>query len=244
MKRLICILFLLMFVVMVYSEGIPIYISKTINLISEKLEIIDSESFEPYEDIDEILLPKTLKTIEAESFSSIINVDRISFNDYTEYVSEYAFVNCNIKRVDVVSQTIREVIFTRNGNYSTLNFYYSDLLYKWGLIEFSQIFINETRRNPYVILKDGSVEPLYGCKYFTPKYKSYDGILFTYNGSKLIYYPNGRENETYTVPNTVKELGIAAFRNNKHLKTVRVPKGLNYIKTLVFLGTDCEIKEY
>ena len=213
MKKLIFIFILLALTIICYGDNTPNTLS--INLLAEnKIIIIDKTTFNQYENIEDIILPKTLKYISPESFSNITNVGRIFFNDYTEFVSEYAFINCNIKHVDVVNQITREVIYTRNNDYSYLNFYYSDILYNWGLIQYNQIILGETHRNPYIFLNDGRVNLLYS--YFEPKYKSKDGILFNYNGSKLIYYPNCKENECYIIPKTVKELGIAAFNNNNN----------------------------
>ncbi len=64
------------------------------------------------------------------------------------------------------------------------------------------------------------------------------GVLFDKNGTKLINYPRGRaaENDTYTIPGSVKTIGEGAFANSE-LKTVIIPEGVLKIESNAFGNT-------
>ena len=84
-------------------------------------------------------------------------------------------------------------------------------------------------------------------------YSSFDGVLFNKNGTELVQYPAGKEDETYEVPNgvtsirdeafagsynltnaviseSVSEIGEGAFRGSAYLESVTLPYGLTEIK--------------
>lgn len=53
-----------------------------------------------------------------------------------------------------------------------------------------------------------------------PEYKSIDGILFNKDGSKLIYYPAGKTDSSYAIPDSVTEFASEAFSDNTSLSKV------------------------
>lgn len=61
-------------------------------------------------------------------------------------------------------------------------------------------------------------------KYFSSK----DGVLFNKKQTKLIAYPSGKTGKTYTVPKTVKTIGVA-FSGCKNLKNIKIPKSVKLI---------------
>lgn len=61
-------------------------------------------------------------------------------------------------------------------------------------------------------------------------YSSIDGVLFDKNGTTLIHYPSGKEDETYTVPEGTIEISRRAFSNCKNLKELNVSKNVKYIE--------------
>ena len=61
-------------------------------------------------------------------------------------------------------------------------------------------------------------------------YSSIDGVLFDKNGTTLIHYPSGKEDETYTVPEGTIEISRRAFSNCKNLKELNVSKNVKDIE--------------
>lgn len=56
-------------------------------------------------------------------------------------------------------------------------------------------------------------------------YKSIDGVLFTADCKTLVYYPRGREDSQYIIPDTVTKIENRAFASNSYLRKIIVPKG-------------------
>ena len=70
-----------------------------------------------------------------------------------------------------------------------------------------------------------------------PKYKSLDGVLFTKNCKKLIYYPTHKLDKKYVVPSTVSRILEGAFLEALNLKTLTITP------TVAELDKDCIPKE-
>lgn len=64
--------------------------------------------------------------------------------------------------------------------------------------------------------------------------KSVDGVLYDKNTTRLICFPANKNVTTYTVPETVTEIGAYAFRNNQNLTSITIPKSVKSIGTQAF----------
>ncbi len=70
-------------------------------------------------------------------------------------------------------------------------------------------------------------------KYFS----SENGILFNKDKSVLLRYPEGKTENSYSIPNSVKIIGIHAFYNCANLQNISIPNGIKIIDNAAFL--DC-----
>ncbi len=85
----------------------------------------------------------------------------------------------------------------------------------------------------------------YGCRsltyIYTPlensSFVTDDGVLYTKDGKKLLFYPVGRTDTSFTVPGGVEEIGRASFYNCDNLTEVIFPESLKVIRESAFL--DC-----
>ena len=76
------------------------------------------------------------------------------------------------------------------------------------------------------------VEVSSASRYFQSK----DGIVFSKDGERLQYYPEGKKDSSYAVPEGIKEIEERAFYGNTSLKEVTLPEGVETINTSVFSG--------
>lgn len=58
-----------------------------------------------------------------------------------------------------------------------------------------------------------------------PAFAAKDGVLFSKDGSVLVCYPQGKDGDSYNVPDEVKEIGDRAFESAK-LRQIVLPDGL------------------
>ena len=66
-----------------------------------------------------------------------------------------------------------------------------------------------------------------------PNYCDIDGVLFSKDGSELIYYPNGRVGD-YRIPNSVMRIGWDAFRDCAGVTSVIIPNSVEEIESGAF----------
>lgn len=69
-----------------------------------------------------------------------------------------------------------------------------------------------------------------------PSYSSVGGVLFNKDKSKLIYYPVGIKNISYTIPDSVTTIGSGAFSHCTSLESVTIPDGVIMIGDYAFEG--------
>ena len=67
-----------------------------------------------------------------------------------------------------------------------------------------------------------------------PAYSSLSGVLFNKDQTTLVCYPIGKTVTTYTVPNTVREIGVYAFESAKKLKTITLSDSISVINEGAF----------
>lgn len=68
-------------------------------------------------------------------------------------------------------------------------------------------------------------------------YSSEDGVLYNSDKTVLIYYPQNKTDETFTVPSSVTHIEKYAFRGNKHINTVNM-QSVQEVGLFAFVG--CE----
>ena len=87
--------------------------------------------------------------------------------------------------------------------------------------------------------------PFYDCIYMNNIYvdeanryfTSIDGVLYNKSVTKLLFYPSHKLDKTYTVPDSVTEIGFGAFQRNGIITEVTLPKGVTTMGSKAFF--DC-----
>ncbi|MBR6089184.1 MAG: leucine-rich repeat protein [Anaerolineaceae bacterium] len=67
-------------------------------------------------------------------------------------------------------------------------------------------------------------------------YFTEDGVLFDKAGNALMSYPAGKKDETYTVPDWVTKISMAAFSENKYLTSVSLSENITSMEGNPFCG--------
>lgn len=73
-----------------------------------------------------------------------------------------------------------------------------------------------------------------------PYFASVDGVLFSKDMTKLIWYPMGKTLESYVVPDGVTQIGKEAFSYNSTLKKVTLPESCSIVDERAFNATNIE----
>lgn len=65
-------------------------------------------------------------------------------------------------------------------------------------------------------------------------YTSVDGVLYNKDMTVLEFYPAAKENSSFSIPSTVKEIASCAFLNNKNLVSIKIPDSVTTLENSAF----------
>ena len=179
--------------------------------------------------IEKIVLPKNLKEIPPHTFHYCSNLKEIVFNEKLEIISDNAFRHC-IKLANLYfPESLTEIAADVFEECDMLSKVFVPKNVKYLGIQHDQIKYSDWDKNIDIAVNF----PFNECKnlkeinvsneneYFT----SEDGILFNKNKTSLIKYPEGKEKNTYVLSNTIKNIYLDAFLNNK-INTIEFSEAL------------------
>jgi len=187
-----------------------------------------------------VTFSRSLKNIQRFAFADNEDLRRVTLPDGLEDIGYNAFYNCGLETVTITSTTVRNEAFSSCSNLRSVKF--SSRVKYLGL----GVFEDCNKIENFEV--DGKNEA----------FTSIDNVLFTKDMTKLIQYPVGRSETTYSVPssvtsiarkafstsslktitltNSITEIGEYAFYNCKELNSIKLPKDLVTIESSTFLG--------
>ena len=202
------------------------------NAISTKVDIpeavnglkvveIAKEAFYGCNGLTEVKLPSGLTTIAKEAFRGCSALEAVDIPNSVTTIGEQAFCDCSsLTEVKLPSEltTIAEAAFFRCSKLAAVD------------VPSSVTTIGLTVFSGCSGLKSIGVES--GNK----NYCAESGVLFTKDKATLVGYPEGKPEESYTIPGSVTKIGIAAFAGCSGLQGVTIPGSVTEIGEFAFSG--------
>lgn len=183
---------------------------------------VENEAFFACWNVTEIKLPKNLKYIGNYAFTDCNNLPSINIPNSVTSIGYYAFSDCRSLISIIIPSSITSI-----GNYA-----FNECT--------SLISINIPNAVTYIgynaFCECSSLREIM-VDSNNKIYSSQDGVLFNKNRTELIQYPIGKENQTYTIPNSVTSIGFAAFWSSS-LKSINIPNSVTYIDDCAFWGSN------
>ncbi len=136
-------------------------------------------------------------------YSVILDLSRVTG---LQTLPPEAFKHCSKLIELIIPASVEEIIYFYFIDYHDYNFPRICLMFE-GCNTLTKIIVDEA--NPY--------------------YSSKDGVLFNKDKTRLIYYPAGKTDEIYTVPDSVEIIEDYAFYACNNLKSVIVSNNVNTI---------------
>lgn len=217
--------------------------SATSYIIPDGVKIIESTAFMGTSNLNSIVIPNGVTTIKENAFYLCSNLKNVSIPTSVKSIGEYAFdfsactkenygyyigncligadneINGNFTIKDgtrlVADSALREIDNLGNISISAS----VEIIGDCAFLNFS----SESLKNITVANEN---------KYFS----SENGVLFNKNKTELLCYPCGKNETTYTVPNTVTKLAKVSFSGCK-LNKLNLPNNLKYIDESAFTET-------
>src|SRR5574344_2509190 len=182
-------------------------------------------------------------SIGKSAFYACYNMTSVIIPESITSIGDYAFHDCSAitKAFIYGAVSIKEKTFY---GCSALNFI---KFYKVTSIE-AEAFSGCSALTSFNIpstLTSIADKAFYGCKAlctltiddYNYNYKVIDNVLFSYDQTKLIYYPSARPTASYTIPATVKTLDDCSFNSCQNLTSITIPNNITSIGKNVF--PDC-----
>ena len=168
--------------------------------------------------ITEIQLPPGLKSIPNHAFSSCDKLMYITFPAGLESIGAGAFSGCDFVRMDVPEgvAVIEDSAFTNCEFLQRVTLPAS--LKKMG----NGVFAG-CRSLPFFTVSSKSL-------YYT----TVDSVLYTKDCTRLVQYPAGRKNPSYTIDSRTTDISPYAFAGNLFLKEVTVPGSVKQVNQHAF----------
>ncbi|MBR0229533.1 MAG: leucine-rich repeat domain-containing protein [Clostridia bacterium] len=172
------------------------------------------------EQIKSIVIEEGITQLGYESFRSIPNVTVVSLPATLQVIKGWCFAGCS-SLIDINLPEGLQLLDT--GCFAGCSF--------------SEINIPSTVTSISITVFQGcpslvNVNVASGSNSYT----SINGVLFTKNGSSLNYYPTGRHDKIYIIPDGTRSIGMYAFYRINDIEEVVLPQGCTTINMLAFMS--------
>ena len=160
-------------------------------------------SFSGYTKLDEIYIGNNVATIGENAFSNCSSLDKVVIGDGLKEIKESAFFQCgSLKEINISPsvETIGDYAFCLCSDLKEITI--SDAVSYIGKLAFHDCY------------SLSSIDVSSGNKSFV----SVDGVLYNYDKTTLIKYPQGKSDKTFSVPEGVKRIEERALNNAPYLE--------------------------
>ncbi len=193
------------------------------------IEKIGDYAFLDCESLTKITIPHSVKAIGKGAFSNCTKLEKVTINEGVEIIGDYAFKYCRNLHSVVIPKSIKEFghdVFEKNymSNYSISYSYSGTSSQILSQIQASKTKVNETI-SEYNIPSAKRRAVVEGNKYFI----SIDGVVYTKDTTKLIYFPPAKSYNIDDIPKSVYEIGPDAFKGYSKSKSIKIPDTVKWI---------------
>ena len=183
---------------------------------------IGSSAFEGCTGLTSVTIPDSVTSIGSSAFAGCSGLTSITIPDSVTTICNYAFDSCtgltNLTIPDSVT-SIGDGAFYGCSNLTSVT-----IGNGVASISYNKVF-NSCDKLSQINVKPGNL-----------LYSSVDGVLFSKDKTKLIKYPQGKAETSYTVPDGVTSIVEYAFRDCNSLTSITIPDSVATMDDYAFDG--------
>lgn len=187
--------------------------------VPDGVETLGEQAFSRCVGLTGITLPESLTTIKAAAFYNCSALTGLTIPDGVTSIGPTAFCRCSV----LAQITLPESLSTlETGLFSDCPAL-TALVIPAGVTDIQEaVFWNCTALAAFETSGESAA------------FDAVDGVLFSKDHTRLIRYPAGKKDESYTLPDSVNEIAEEAFSYNASLKSIRLPGRLNEVAASAF----------
>ena len=191
-----------------------------------------------------VTIPESVTSIGNFAFAKCTSLEAVTIGEGVTTIGDYAFSDCTFLTTLTIGNKVSTIGDSAFSNCAGLE----SVTIPDSVTTISGLaFLNCSNLTSVTIPKNVTTIDRYafdGCAALTSinvddantKYSSVDGVLFNKDKTELIYYPLGKTETSYTVPDSVTKIGEGAFINCTALTSVTIGKGVTEIDDYAFDG--------
>jgi hypothetical protein len=169
--------------------------------------------------LNKVTLGNNLDAIPLRAFYECAALKEIVIPDLVTMISDNAFSDCKALANVVLG---RQVAALGNSTFSGCSALTEVFIPEWVTEIGDNVFAGcQTLQNILVDENNGM-------------YADIDGILFNKDKTVILRFPEGRSEKRYTIPDSVEQIGTAAFSFCRRLSTIDLPEKLTIIGNYAF----------
>ncbi len=213
---------------------------------------IGESAFEGYRGLTEVTLPRSVTSIGNYSFAQCTSLRHVENSGEIFSIGDGAFEGCiSLTDVKVLSSVTNLSSNVFRGCMGLTDVEIPNGVTNIGESAFEQCASLTSITIPGSVVKI-AISAFSGCselenirvKSENEKYQSMDGVLFDKNGKTLLYYPIGRTQTTYDIPDGVMFIQDYAFNKSKYLSDIVIPRSVNQIGAYAIKNMTVKIQGY
>ena len=184
--------------------------------IPESINRIAYGTFYNCENLNSIVIPNSITNIEDIAFKNCVNLKSVTISDKITEYGDYIFENC----------TVNELIVADGAeNISGCMMLGRELDSKSTI---KKVVIPDS----VTTIDTNAFKACTSLEYFdisenSTVFSSIDGVIFSKDGSQMLFYPKGRKDFSYTIPYGVKTIGCSSLGD--HITSIILPDSVTTI---------------
>ena len=181
--------------------------------IPDSVTSIGEWAFYGCSSLTSVTIPHGVTSIGGAAFWGCSSLTSVTIGNSVTSIGEWAFSDCSSLTSVTIPDSVTSIGYSAFSGCSSL----TSVTIGNGVTSINDSFSGCVSLKSFTVSESNSA------------YSSKDGVLFNKNKTKLVAYPAGKTNTSYTIPNSVSEIKEWAFSDCSDLTNVTIPNSVSKI---------------